>query len=52
MTVRKLTETKMRVKNVTVLPFCSGLQWTVHENKALDLSPGAGIHGLELFGPL
>ena len=34
----------MRVKNVAILPFCSGLQWTIHEGKALDLSPGAGIY--------
>ena len=36
------TEAKMRFKNVfvTFLPSFTGLQWTVHENKALYLSPG------------
>ena len=35
-------KTEMRLKNtfVTFLPSSTGLQWTVHENKALYLSPG------------
>ena len=37
-----ITEAKMRLKNVFVsfLPSSTGLQWTVHENKALYSSPG------------
>ena len=37
-----ITEAKMRLKNVfvTFLPSFTGLQWTVHENKALYSSPG------------
>ena len=37
-----ITEAKMRLKNafVTFLPSFTGLQWTVHENKALFPSSG------------
>ena len=42
MTLR-ITETEMRFKIfiVTFLPFSLALQWTFHEDKALDVTPGS-----------